>query len=301
MRSCISGASFAEFLEELLPAVEDALQERLPTANRGSARLSRGMRYSVFVGGKRVRPALVVLAGESYGARREDLLPGAAALEMIHTFSLIHDDLPALDDDDLRRGRPTLHREFDEALAILAGDALLNRGLLCLAEEPAAVGPARRAVAVEIAAAAVAGMLEGQAGDLEAEANWPENPEAALEGIHRRKTGALLTACLRLGGVYAGASAEDDRLLGEIGEGVGLLFQIGDDILDVVGETEALGKTAGKDADSKKLTYPGLFGIAESRRRLAEERDKTLELCVRLPRNRGLFASLVRYLCDRDR
>lgn len=293
--------SFPEFLDELLPSVEATLDALLPAPSRDPARLHRAMRYSVFAGGKRVRPTLVVLAGESYGARRLDLLPAAASMEMIHTFTLIHDDLPALDADDLRRGRPTLHREFDEALAILAGDALLNRGLLCLAREPDAVDSSRRVAAVEVAAAAVAAMIAGQVGDIEAEANWPEHPETALVEIHRRKTGALLTACLRLGGVYAGVGDSEDRLLREIGEGIGLLFQIGDDILDVVGSADALGKTAGKDADSKKLTYPALFGVAESRRRLGAERDRTLELCARLPRKGEIFESLVRYLCDRDR
>lgn len=293
--------SFPDFLDALVPLVEEALEALLPSSRRDPARLYSAMRYSVFAGGKRVRPALVVLAGETFGARREDLLAGAASMEMIHTFSLVHDDLPALDDDDLRRGRPTLHREFDEALAILAGDALLNRGLLCLAREPVVVDSASRAVAVEMVAAAVAGMIDGQVGDIEAQANWPADPETALQGIHRRKTGALLTACLRLGGVYAGVGVQEDRLLGDIGEGIGLLFQIGDDILDVVGSADALGKTAGKDADSKKLTYPALFGVAESRRRLGAERDRTLELCARLPRKGEIFESLVRYLCDRDR
>ena len=223
-------------------------------------------------------------------------------MEMIHTFSLVHDDLPALDDDDLRRGQASLHKAYDEALAILAGDALLNLGLLCVAGQPTSTPPAVRTRATEIVGEAVGtdGMIGGQMADLEAEANWPENPEDALESIHRRKTGALLTASLRLGGVYAEVDESADRFLQQLGDGLGLLFQIGDDILDVVGKAEALGKTAGKDADSRKLTYPGLFGLEESRRRLAAVEEESLDLCASLPDQRELFESLVRYLGDRD-
>ena len=295
--------SFREFLRDLAPCVEEALDELLPSPDVGPARLHQAMRYCVFAGGKRVRPGLVVLAGETYDVNRALLLPAAAAMEMIHTFSLVHDDLPALDNDDLRRGRPTLHKEYDEALAILAGDALLNLGLLCLAREPDSGLPAVRARAVEIVAEAVgtAGMIGGQVTDLEAEANWPEDPERALEEIHRHKTGALLTACLRLGGSYAGTTANEDELLRRIGESIGLLFQIGDDILDVEGKTEVLGKTAGKDAGARKLTYPGLFGVAQSRQKIAEVSAEALELIQNLPRRRQLFESLIRYLSERDR
>lgn len=294
--------SFETFLETLAPRVDEVLDELLPAADRPPQRLHAALRYSVFAGGKRVRPSLVVMAGEAYGAKRETLLPGAAAMEMIHTFSLVHDDLPALDDDDLRRGRASLHKAYDEALAILAGDALLNLGLLCVARRPAAASLAVRARAMEMVAEAVGtdGMIGGQMADLEAEANWPENPQDALESIHRRKTGALLTASLRLGGVYAEVDESADRLLHQLGDGLGLLFQIGDDILDVVGKAEALGKTAGKDADSRKLTYPGLFGLEESRSRLAAVEEEALDLCAALPDQRALFESLIRYLGDRD-
>jgi geranylgeranyl diphosphate synthase type II len=261
------------------------------------------MRYSVFAGGKRIRPGLVVLAGEVYGAPRRLLLPAAAAMEMIHTFSLVHDDLPALDDDDLRRGRPTLHRQFDEALAILAGDALLNQALLCLAREPSDVAGALRARAVEAAGEAVGstGMIGGQVLDIEAERRWPEQPAAALERIHRRKTGCLLVASLVLGGIYAEVGETEERLLRRLGEALGLLFQIGDDLLDVEGSTATLGKTAGKDAAAQKLTYPGLFGVDESRRRLTAAAEQALELACELPRRQDVVRSLVRYLGERDR
>ena len=293
--------TFQEFLRQVAVDVDERLEKILPSPEDPPARLHEAMRYSLFAGGKRVRPGLVVLAGETFGASRERLLSGAAAVEMIHTFSLIHDDLPALDNDELRRGRPTLHRQYDEALAILAGDGLLNLGLLCLSREPVAVSAQIRAQAIEIASSAVDEMIAGQVLDVEAENDWPQDPAAALLELHRLKTGALLTACLRLGGVYGGASDDEDDLLRRLGERLGLLFQIGDDILDVEGETEVLGKTAGKDAQARKLTYPGVFGVEESRRRLNEVLEETLELSLNMVAYRELFASLVTFLSERDR
>jgi geranylgeranyl pyrophosphate synthase len=296
-------AEFVEFLADLRPQVERALDRLLPAESEPPSRLHAAMRYSVFAGGKRVRPGLVVLGGEAYGAPREILLPAAAAMEMIHTFSLVHDDLPALDDDDLRRGRPTVHKQFDEALAILAGDALLNQALLCLAREPESVPGAVRARAVAVAAEAVGstGMIGGQVADLEAERQWPADPAAALEHIHRRKTGCLLVASLALGGIYAGVGAAAEELLRRLGAVLGLLFQIGDDLLDVEGNTETLGKTAGKDAAARKLTYPGLYGIEESRRRLGACAEEALDLARALPARQDTVCSLIRYLGERDR
>jgi geranylgeranyl diphosphate synthase type II len=296
-------AEFVEFLAELRPEVERALDRLLPAESEEPARLHAAMRYSVFAGGKRVRPGLVVLGGEAYGAPRESLLPAAAAMEMIHTFSLVHDDLPALDDDDLRRGRPTLHKQFDEALAILAGDALLNQALLVLARAPRAASADVRVRAVAAAAEAVGstGMIGGQVADLDAERQWPADPEAALEQIHRRKTGCLLVASLVLGGIYAGVDEVEDALLRQLGGVLGLLFQIGDDVLDVVGSSAELGKTAGKDAAAHKLTYPGLFGIEQSRRRLRDGAQEALDLAAALPRHQDTVRSLVRYLAARDR
>jgi geranylgeranyl diphosphate synthase, type II len=296
-------AEFVEFLAVLRPQVELTLDRLLPAESTAPARLHAAMRYSVFAGGKRVRPGLVVLAGEAYGAPREVLLPAAAAMELIHTFSLVHDDLPALDDDDLRRGRPTVHKQFDEALAILAGDALLNHALLCLAREPASTPGELRARAVAAAGEAVGstGMIGGQVDDLEAERHWPEDPEASLERIHRRKTGCLLVASLVLGGIYAEVDAAEERLLRRLGDALGLLFQIGDDLLDVEQSTETLGKTAGKDAAARKLTYPGLYGIDESRRRLGAVAEEANELAKALPSGQDTMRSLIRYLGERDR
>jgi geranylgeranyl diphosphate synthase type II len=260
------------------------------------------MRYSVFAGGKRVRPTLAVLAGETYGGERELLLAPACALELIHTYSLVHDDLPALDDDDLRRGRATLHRRYDDATAILAGDALLTLGLTTLAAQPESVADGARRRAVELVGTAIGtgGMIGGQVEDLEAERTWPADAGSALERIHRGKTGALITAALRLGGLLAGAGAAADTLLTELGERIGMLFQITDDILDVEGTSERLGKTAGKDAAARKLTFPGLYGVGESRRRLQVVRDEAEARVAVLPGRREEWTGLIEYLVTRD-
>lgn len=298
----MSSRSFQEYAAALLPEVEAALDRVLPAESEPPERLHAAMRYSVFAGGKRVRPALAVMSGETFGVPRPALLPAAAALECIHTFSLVHDDLPALDDDDLRRGRPTVHRRFDEATAVLAGDALLALGLQTLASDPAEAPADRRARAVALVAEAVGteGMIGGQMADLEAEERWPEDAGAALESIHDRKTGALLTAAIRLGGLYAGASVPEDDILARIGRRLGLMFQITDDLLDVEGTEERLGKAVRKDAQASKLTYPSLYGVEESRHRLARAREEALALVARLPGGGGLFASFVAFLATRD-
>ena len=294
---------FRSFLREARVLVDERLDALLPSGETPPVRLHEAMRYSVMVGGKRFRPAVTLLVGTGLGANRDTVLPGAAAVEMIHTFSLIHDDLPALDDDDLRRGRPTCHRRFDEATAVLAGDALLNLGLSTLATEPASATGETRCAAVALVTEAVGtvGMIGGQMDDLEAERAWPEDPAAALERIHRLKTGALLTSSVRLGGLYAGADDGLDRDLTRFGEGIGLLFQISDDILDVEGSTEAIGKTAGKDAAAEKLTYVQLYGLDGARDRLAAVRAETEEVGDRLPVDGGALRSLVAFVCERDR
>lgn len=295
--------AFRRLAAELRPLVDAALDRHLPSEADAPERLHRAMRYSVFAGGKRFRPVLVVLAGEAYGADRSTLLPAAAALEMIHTFSLVHDDLPALDDDDMRRGRSTVHRRFDEATAVLVGDALLNLGLQLLMEAPIELPPASRLEAARTVAVAVGtgGMIGGQAADLEAERDWPSAPERALETIHQRKTGALITAALEVGGICAAVEPAERERLREIGARLGMLFQIGDDILDVEGESVTLGKTAGKDSAASKLTFPALHGLEESRAILHRLREEAIERVDGLPAGVGRFRSLVDYLCDRDR
>jgi geranylgeranyl pyrophosphate synthase len=298
----LSGAALArEHLAALRGPLEAALDALLPPAEALPARLHEAMRYAVFAGGKRLRPALVVAGGELFGAPRAVLLSGAAAVELVHTYSLIHDDLPALDDDDLRRCRATVHRAFDEATAILAGDALLTLGLTTLASRPAGIAPARRAAAATLVGEAIGtrGLIGGQAEDLAAESAWPADAAAALERIHLGKTAALLTASLRLGGLYAGVPPEVDARLAELGRALGLVFQIGDDLLDVEGSEGELGKTPGKDAAAAKLTFPELYGVDESRRRLEQIAETARALAAELPADAKLLHSLIDFLAER--
>ena len=303
---------FGDFLERARREVDRELDRRLPPASVAPRRLHEAMRYSVFAGGKRLRPALVMLAGEHFGSPLARLLPGAAAVEMIHTYSLVHDDLPALDNDDLRRGRATVHRQYDEATAILVGDALLTEGLTLLSTEPPELAAETRRRAIELVGRAIgtAGMIGGQCDDLDAERrsnNAERRPADAatadlgssLESIHRRKTGALLVASLRLGGLYAQASEAEDEALSRFGERVGLLFQIADDILDVEGSEASLGKTPGKDAKQSKLTYPALYGLDERRRRAQVLAEEARHLGQALGGER--FAALVEFLTGRQR
>jgi geranylgeranyl diphosphate synthase type II len=230
------------------------------------------MRYSLFAGGKRIRPLLCLCAGEAVSDSTDGLITAACTLEFIHTYSLIHDDLPALDNDDYRRGKLTCHRVFGEAMAILAGDALLTLAFevlsSCLTVDD---GRKVRLIAeLSRAAGTVGGMIGGQVDDLEGAGKPPE--AELLARIHHAKTGALLRASVRMGGIYAGASEEQAAALSCYGEHVGLAFQMIDDILDVEESSEALGKTAGKDAQQKKITFPAVYGLAESRRMAEEER-----------------------------
>ncbi|MEM9553977.1 MAG: polyprenyl synthetase family protein [Acidobacteriota bacterium] len=295
--------AFLDFSATTRAQIDSMLDRLVPAAGDAPSRIHQAVRYSLFAGGKRVRPLLVMLTGECLGVNRADLLPGGAALEMIHTYSLIHDDLPALDDDDLRRGRPTVHRQFDEATAILAGDSLLTLGLTTLAAEPAGVPGATRARATAMVGRAIGtrGMIGGQVDDLDAENDWPDDARAALDAIHERKTGALLVACVRLAGLYAEVDEATDARLAALGGSLGMMFQIADDILDVEGTSGTLGKTAGKDVAARKLTYPGLYGLDESKRLLVQSRDQALDLAATLPGGGGLFPSLIRYLWSRDR
>ncbi|HSD51451.1 MAG TPA: farnesyl diphosphate synthase [Candidatus Methylomirabilis sp.] len=247
--------------------VEGALERWLPQPGDRPPKVHEAMRYSVFAGGKRLRPLLALLACEAVGGDTEDAMPAAVALEMIHTYSLIHDDLPAMDDDDYRRGRPTCHRVYGEAIAILAGDALLTHAFLVLADPAAGrVPPARRLqIIAEIAEAAGSrGMVGGQAMDILSEGHEIDHP--TLLYLHTHKTGALIRASVRAGGIAGGADGEALQTLTRYGERIGLAFQIVDDILDIEGATAEMGKTTGSDLRHKKATYPALMGLEESRR-----------------------------------
>jgi geranylgeranyl diphosphate synthase type II len=269
-------------LEERRRLVEDALDRALPPESAWPETLHRAVRYSLFAGGKRIRPLLVLAAGEAVGGRREEVMPLACAVEMVHTYSLVHDDLPAMDDDDLRRGKPTSHKVFGEAIAILAGDALLTRAFQIMAEVATHTGPegrARRLAATAILAEAAGstGMIGGQVMDLESEGRMVDGE--ALERMHRAKTGALLGACVRGGAVLGGGDGDDRARLDRYASAVGLAFQVVDDVLDETGAAHELGKTAGKDARAGKATYVSVHGLESSRalaRRLLDEARSAL-------------------------
>lgn len=251
------------FFEEDHRIVDAELQRILPAENERPALIHQAMRYSVFAGGKRVRPILCIEAFRIFSSDTPLVLPVACALEFIHTYSLIHDDLPALDNDDLRRGRPTCHKKFGEAMAILAGDALLTLAFETLAGAP--LLPAERVALVrEISSAAGTrdGMVGGQVADLEAEGR--QVTTEMLEYIHRSKTAALIRASIVAGAIAAAASDEDQNRLRKFGGLIGWAFQVTDDILDVEESSASLGKTAGKDQAQQKATYPALFGLEKS-------------------------------------
>jgi geranylgeranyl diphosphate synthase, type II len=254
-----------DYLRERQKQIDRALDRFLPKAAAKPATIHRAMRYSLFAGGKRLRPILAVAAAEACGGTAARALPAACAVECIHTYSLIHDDLPCMDDDDLRRGRPTSHKVYGEGIAVLAGDALLTIAFEILAQ--AAPTPRYKAPALIAELATASGsrwLIAGQVMDLEGEGKKITRQQ--LRFIHQAKTAALLTTSIRLGAMSANASAEKLRALTDFGQALGLAFQIIDDILDVTQTTEKLGKTAGKDAAATKATYPALFGLDHSRR-----------------------------------
>ena len=251
------------FFEEDRLAVDAALDRLLPAASAQPSSIHTAMRYSVFAGGKRMRPILCLESARIFATDVTPALHPACAIEFIHTYSLIHDDLPALDNDDLRRGKPTCHKKFSEAIAILAGDALLTVAFESIGATPV---PAERRVAIlaEVAGAAgtVNGMVGGQVADIEAEGKLI-NPQM-LEYIHRSKTAALIRASIAAGALCAGASPEDVARLRRFGGTIGWAFQVTDDILDVEESSAALGKTAGKDIAQQKATYPAVYGLERS-------------------------------------
>jgi geranylgeranyl diphosphate synthase, type II len=307
----IEVSALDEYLKRASHRLEAALSGYLPEvdADPGATcppRLAAAMRYSALGGGKRLRPVLCLMAAEACGAAIDAALPAACALEMVHTYSLIHDDLPAMDDDDLRRGRSSCHREFDEATAILAGDGLLTLAFEVLAREVRPIAAALHCVAILAEAAGPRGMVAGQMADLQAEGRTEGGDVAggtlaALEAIHRRKTGALLRAPLRMGAVIAQAPEHCVEALDRYGKAVGLAFQIVDDLLDVQGDETKLGKRVGKDSGLGKWTYPRFLGIDGSchrARQLAVEAVAALEpLGLRGAALRGLALALL----ERDR
>jgi len=267
-----------EYLKQRCQLVDQALERVLPAATELPAQLHGSMRYSMFAGGKRVRPVLMLAACETAGGTPEQAMAAACAMEMIHTYSLIHDDLPAMDDDDFRRGNPTNHKVYGEATAILAGDALLTEAFILLSTDPGAGNPAARLKVIqEIAhAAGSRGMVGGQVVDMESEGKG-EIDLATLSYIHTHKTGALIRASVRAGAILGGASEDGLAALTRYGDAIGLAFQIADDILDVEGTTEELGKDAGSDQARGKATYPALMGLLASKARAQELVEMALE------------------------
>jgi geranylgeranyl diphosphate synthase type II len=287
--------------------VDVALERLLPTAGVWPERLYRAMAHAVFAGGKRIRPVLALLAHRAAGSDPDDIIEAACGLELIHTYSLVHDDLPALDDDVLRRGRPTVHVAFDEATAILVGDALLTEGLLLISRHPAGKRWSdRRADAVEMVAEAISarGMVGGQFEDLEATGlatHESDDPELRLERIHRHKTGCLLRASIELGAILAAIDRSERRPFVDFGEDLGLAFQIADDILDETASAEELGKSPGKDLATGKLTYVTLYGLESARRRLAEVEQRLVERAREIEGPDGELAAVATFVCHRTK
>jgi farnesyl diphosphate synthase len=293
--------AFARRLAEYKERIERVLERALSLPDPGTARLAEAMRYSVLGAGKRLRPTLVYLTGEALGAPLAQLDAPAAAVELIHVYSLVHDDLPAMDDDDLRRGRPTCHRAYDEATAILVGDALQALAFAVLAEEPQS-GPSAplrlEMIRVLAAATGTSGMAGGQAVDLAAVGR--KLPETAIEDMHRRKTGALIRGSVLLGALAAGVNGGPEFAgVERFGAEIGLAFQIQDDILDVEGDPAVLGKSTGADAAHAKPTYPSTVGLERARLRAHELRDTAIGALAPLGHRSAALVQLANFVVNR--
>ena len=288
-----------EYLSCWRAMVEARLDALISDENVEPGSIHGAIRWSLFAGGKRFRPLLLLATGEAFGARVDALLDTACALEMIHTYSLIHDDLPAMDDDDLRRGRPTCHVRFGEATAILAGDALLTLAFETIAQDEKLTSDVRVRLVSEIARSSgtPAGMVAGQAHDLEAETRDVSTEE--LERIHRLKTGALIAASARSGAIIAGADDVELEAVTRYALSLGLLFQITDDLLDVTATAEDLGKTPGKDARSQKATYPALYGLEATRERAQMAYKEACGALDELERPTPILRDIARLILER--
>jgi geranylgeranyl diphosphate synthase type II len=290
----------AHFLESRTAAVNAALDRFLPAASARPSTIHKAMRYSLFAGGKRMRPALCLAAAAACGGRESDALPLACAVECIHTYSLVHDDLPAMDDDDYRRGKLTNHKVFGEGIAVLAGDALLTQAFEIAAQCRGWPRYSHRQIVRELAhAAGSLQLIAGQVADLEGEGK--KTSASQLRYIHERKTSALLCCSVRLGGMSANCSPAQLRVLTDFGYHVGLAFQVIDDILDVTQTSEKLGKTAGKDTKAQKATYPSIVGLAKSRK-IAERLTNQAFAALRPFRSKAVaLEALAEFLLKRDR
>jgi geranylgeranyl diphosphate synthase type II len=279
--------------------VNGALEKHLADLGTTPPRLADAMRYAVLGDGKRVRPLLAVAAFEAVGGVGDAILPVAGAVELIHAYSLVHDDLPAMDDDDTRRGRPTCHRAFDESTAILVGDGLQALAFGWLAEAPLPDAARVRLVAELAAAAGPAGMVGGQQADMEAQG--AEGDLERLRSIHAHKTGALLTACVRMGAIAGAAGNAALADLTFFGERIGLAFQVADDVLDVTADTAHLGKTAGKDLAQRKLTYPALLGLDAARALAPRLKEEAVAHIAHMGPAAEPLRALAAYIVERTR
>ena len=288
------------YLSDRQKIVDEALQRYLPAEDNVPHDLHNAMHYSVFAGGKRIRPILCLAALEACGGDMAPAMPVACALELIHTYSLIHDDLPAMDNDDFRRGKPTSHKVFGEALAILAGDALLTEAfvLLSRAEKVRLAAEKRLAVIQEIASAAgVAGMVGGQALDVRTGKNSPDFE--GLQCIHRLKTGALIAVAVKAGAILAGANDDKIQSLNVYGSHLGIAFQIADDILNVEGDSRLMGKQTGSDVASGKVTYPTLLGLENAKAKLVEHVESAVAAIETFDSRALPLRVIARYIMER--
>lgn len=290
---------FKEELKKKAALVDDALERFLPSPDAYPPLIHQAMRYSVLGGGKRLRPSLVIASAEVAGGTPGDVMPAACAVELIHAYSLIHDDLPAMDNDDFRRGKPANHKVYGEAMALLAGDALLTLAFKLLAECRAARPEDVVRVIHEVAAGAgTKGLIGGQVVDTFS--TEEEIDAATLEYIHRHKTGALYRVSVRTGAILAGASAEALANLTEYAEYMGLAFQIKDDILDIEGDEKKLGKPVGSDVRNKKATYPALFGLEKSKEKARSAVESAKEALSPFGKEADFLRQLVEYVIKRD-
>jgi geranylgeranyl diphosphate synthase type II len=288
-----------EYLATRAAEVDAALDAFLPKAKEKPATIHAAMRYSVFAGGKRLRPILCLAAAEACGGDVESAMPPACAVEVLHTYSLVHDDLPCMDDDDLRRGRPTCHRVYGEGMAVLTGDALLTEAFLILAQTtPAKRYPGAAYVAELALTGGSTRLIGGQVMDLEGEGK--KLTKAQLVKIHEAKTAALLTSSIRLGAMTANATEKQLEALGVFGRALGLAFQVIDDILDVTQSTEVLGKTAGKDAAVEKATYPAILGLDKSRKEAAKLTREALDALKPFGKKARRLREIAEYLLKRE-
>ncbi len=290
------------YLQERIRLVDSALDRYLPKREALPTSLHEAMRYSVFAGGKRIRPILMLASCEAVGGEIKNVLPAACAIEMIHSYSLIHDDLPAMDDDDFRRGNPTNHKVYGEATAILSGDGLLTEAFILLSDKEAwmevSADRSREVINIMAKSAGSHGMVGGQVVDMEAENSPVDLP--TLEYIHTHKTGALILAAIEVGAVLGGASAEQRRALCRYGEAAGLAFQVADDILDIVADQSQLGKDIGSDQQRGKATYPALLGLAGARNRADELRKIALSALDLFDDSADPLREIANYIVDRS-